>query len=270
MNVVVIIIGSLLLLMLVGWLGLKVNPAPFPAYRQSIGTVETLPLPTGLPAPVERFYRKVYGDQIPVINAAVISGRATMKIMGLTFPARFRFTHEAGQNYRHYIEATFFGLPIMKVNETFLNGASRLELPFGVTENEPKVNQAANLGLWSETIWLPAYFLTDARVRWESVDDVTALLIVPFETTQERYVVRFDPDTGLIRFLESMRYKEAESSTKILWFNEVKKWNTVNGYLIPKVAALTWFDQGTPWAVFTVEEVVYNVDVKDYVRAKGL
>jgi hypothetical protein len=44
----------------------------------------------------------------------------------------------------------------------------------------------------------------------------------------------------------------------------------VNGYLIPKRAALTWFDQGTPWANFVVEDVVYNADVKDYVRAKEL
>jgi hypothetical protein len=107
-------------------------------------------------------------------------------------------------------------------------------------------------------------------VKWEAVDDVTALLVVPFEDTFERYVVRFDPDTGLIRFLESMRYKEATNNTKILWLNEVREWNTVNGYLIPKVAALTWFDQGTPWAVFKVEKIVYNVDVKDYVRGKGL
>jgi hypothetical protein len=276
MKVVTIVVSILVVLFLVAWIGLNVTPALFPAYPQSTGTVETISLPHHLPAPVERFYRKVYGDTLPVISSAVVTGRATMRIMGLTLPARFRFTHEAGQNYRHYIEATFFGFPFFQVNETYLDGNSRLELPFGVTEHEPKVNQAANLGLWSETIWFPAYFLMDPRVRWEPVDDVTALLVVPFENalplenTQEHYVVRFDPDTGLIRFLESMRYKEANNNTKILWLNEVKEWNTVNGYLIPKVAALTWFDQGRPWAVFDVEEIVYNVDVKDYVRAKGL
>jgi hypothetical protein len=28
-----------------------------------------------------------------------------MRVGGLSFPGRFRFTHEAGRNYRHYIEA---------------------------------------------------------------------------------------------------------------------------------------------------------------------
>jgi hypothetical protein len=33
-----------------------------------------MPLPDGLPAPVERFYRQVYGDDVPRIESAVITG----------------------------------------------------------------------------------------------------------------------------------------------------------------------------------------------------
>jgi hypothetical protein len=36
------------------------------------------------------------------------------------------------------------------------------------------------------------------------------------------------------------------------------------------VGALTWFDEGTLWAVFNVEDIVNNVDVQEHVRAKGL
>ena len=55
---------------------------------------------------------------------------------GISFPARFRFTHHAGQGYRHYIEATMFGYPVMKINEYYLDGNARMELPVGVIENE--------------------------------------------------------------------------------------------------------------------------------------
>jgi len=109
-----------------------------------------------------------------VIELAVITGPARLQVMGLTFPSRFRFTHVAGKDYRHYTELTLFGLPLLQVNEAYLNGASRLELPFGVTEGEPKIEQAANLGLWAESIGLPAVFLTDDRVRWQAVDAGTA------------------------------------------------------------------------------------------------
>jgi len=267
-----IIIGTLItlaVLVVIGWLGLKIKPRPFDLYPAQTPELETVPLPDDLPAPVERFYRTIYSDQIPVIESAVISGRARMRVFGITFPGRFRFTHMAGQNYRHYIETTIFGLPIMKVNEYYLDGKSRLELPFGVIENEPKVDQAANLGLWGESVWLPSVLITDPRVRWEPVDDSTALLRVPCGEVEETFVARFDPQTGMLRFLEAMRYKDAADKAKTLWINQVREWRDINGHTILTVGAITWFDEGTPWAVFTVEEIVYNADVSNYIRAAG-
>jgi hypothetical protein len=112
-------------------------------------------LPDGLPHPVERFYRQIYGENVPVLESAVITGRAKLRVAGITFRGRFRFTHDAGPGYRHYIEATIFGLPLLKINEHFLEGKARMELLFGVIQDNPKTNQAANLGHWAESVWLP-------------------------------------------------------------------------------------------------------------------
>lgn len=47
------------------------------------------------------------------------------------------------EGYRHYIEATVFALPLMKVNERYLDGRGYGETPFGIDEGE-KVDLGAN------------------------------------------------------------------------------------------------------------------------------
>lgn len=264
-----ILIGVLAAIPVAGWIGLQVKPKPFSDYPERTPPLDTIELPADLPAPVARYYKVIIGERVPVIKSAVITGRATVRFAGLRFPARFRFTHVAGQDYRHYIEATMFGYPILKVNEHYLDGKSRLELPFGVIENEPKVDMAANLGLWAESVWLPTIFVTDLRVRWEAVDDTTARLVVPFGEDEDSFTVTFDPQTGLLTKLEAMRWKETTDEAKTLWRNDALDWQTFHGIRMPSPGSLTWIDEGTPWAVFTVEDVVYNVDVSEYVRAKG-
>jgi hypothetical protein len=254
LQMLLILVGVVVLLILVGWVGLQVKPAPFPAVRQPSSPMATVPLPQGLPAPVERFYRQTYGDTVPVIETAVISGRGWLRppgLFGVKFPMRFRFTHAAGQDYRHYIEVSSFGLPLMKVNEYYVDGKEHMEMPWGVEVGE-KLDQAGNLGMWAESImWLPGILVTDPQVHWEPIDDVTALLVVPFGETQERFVVRFDPASGGVQYWEVMRYRAADATTKLLW---------ING---------TWFDQGSPWVNFAAEEVVYNVTVDTSLAAKG-
>ncbi|MGY2896401.1 DUF6544 family protein [Deinococcus sp. UYEF24] len=265
-------VGSLAGLLALGWLGLRVKPAPFAVISGTPATPKTVPLPYGLPAPVLRFYRLTYGEQIPVITSAVITGRATLRPIpgGPALPARFRFIHEAGRNYRHYIEATWFGLPFLRVNESYLDGVSHIELPWQKSNGDPNIAQAANLGLWIETIWMPAVFVTDSRVRWQAVDDVTALLIVPFGEEHETFVVRFGPATGRPSMFEARRYRNAADTHKTLWLNQILDWASFGGTTLPIRSTSTWQGDGEPWAVFTTERIDLNTDVSQTVRAKGL
>ena len=191
--------------------------------------------------------------------------------MGIPFTGRWRFIHEAGKNYRHYIEVTLFGYPIMRVNERYLDDIGRMELPVGTIEDDPKVNRAANLGLWGESIWLPSIFLTDPRVRWEGIDAHTARLFVPFEDTQEDcFTVHFDHETGLIDHMEAMRWRDAKDTEKTRWLLDIKSWATYSGICVPSLATVTWEPDGKPWLVCHVEDIVFNADVSDYVRQRGI
>jgi len=270
MKPLLIVFSLLIFLFITGWLGLRVKPKPFPLVRLRQAEIESIPLPQGPPAPVERYYRAVYGEQIPVIETAVISGLGRIRPFGVWLPARFVFIHSAGKDYRHYIEATFFGLPFLKVNEGILDGKSFFESPMGSYVDDPNTNQGANLALWAEAGWFPALWLTDPRVRWQAVDEHTAILFVPFEDGEESFVVRFDPETGLIEMMEAMRYRDpGNKKPKILWITRYEP-----GIFIPKtkisaIGSATWLDQGKPWAFFSVEEMATNLDVSAYIRTRG-
>ncbi|MBS3940958.1 MAG: hypothetical protein KG028_08355 [Actinobacteria bacterium] len=262
------IAAGLVVVVGVGWLGLQPQPDPLPPPTFSAGAVETVPLPDGLPTPVARFYEVLYGDEIPVVDSAVISGRGTMRIAGITFPARWRFSHVSGEAYRHYIELTAFGRPVMSVDEHFLDGSATLDLPFGVSTG-PNVDQGANLALWAEAVWMPSVWVTDGRAGWVAVDDDTAALTVPFGEATETFTVRFDPTTGLLASMESMRFKDQDATAKTLWLNEAVGWGEFDGQPVPLRATVIWADESSPWADLLTDEVIYNADLADYVRQDG-
>jgi len=259
---IALVIGVVIL---VFWIGLQIPPKPYQDEYEILNEkITTIKLPEGLPQPVEYFYREVYGDRIPVINSAVITGKASMRLPskgGITFPGRFRFTHNVGKDYWHNIEVSFFGIPIMKVNEYFIDGKSRMELPFGISEGE-KIDQGANLALWAEAIWFPSIWLTDPNVTWEDVNETSALLSVPFGEKEEHFLVSFHPETGMIEELESMRFKGTDNEEKTKWTNQPKEWQILNSYLLPSIGEITWEDEGSPWASFEVENIFYNVNLQ--------
>ena len=258
------LVDLFLLLVLGVVFGLHVQPAPFAAYTGQPGQVTTISLPKDLPQPVERFYRQTYGENIPVYEAAVLSGRGSIRFMGITFPPRVRFSHLAGQGYRHYMETTFYGFPIMKVNEWFLDGHSRLELPFGVVENDPKVDSAANQGLWGEMSAYPAVFLTDPRARWEALDEQHARLFVPFGDDEQEFTISFDPKTGAMTRMETLRYRD-EKLGMLRWWGEMSQ---AKGSP-PMLMKVTWEDEGTPWLVVNLKEMVFNPTIDEYIRQRG-
>ena len=263
------IISLVLLVPLLVIVGLRQQPRPFSTFPQTSQPLQTVAISENLPGPVARYFAAVLGDEVPMVKTAVVTGHGQLRFNGITFPHRLRFTYDVNQGYRHYIESTVFGWPLLKVNEHYLDGQGRMELPFGVVANEPKIDLAANLGFWGEAIWFPSLYLTDPRVRWEAIDATTARLIVPFGAEEDSFTVYFDPATGLIDQMEAMRYRDAADTEKILWQLTPLAWDTYHGVQIPSRSSVTWADEGTPWLVIDLDDVVYNVEVENYIRAVG-
>lgn len=265
-----VFVNIVILVVLTIALGLRTLPAPFTVYPEQTRSLPTTRLPDNLPSPVLRFYETIVGDDIPVIETAVLTGQASLRLNGVTFPSRLRFTHNAGQGYRHYIEVTIFGFPLLTVEETYLDDKARLALPFGVIENEPKIDMSANLALWGEAVWFPSIYLTDPRVQWEMIDNSTARLTIPFRDSEDTFTLTFDPESGLLTKMKAFRWRDKSDKEKIGWVIEPLNWTIFNDIMIPSVASVAWEDEETPWLVMTIQEVTYNADVSRYISASGL
>jgi Family of unknown function (DUF6544) len=253
--------------------GQHVEPAPFRDFPQPSGrSADSRPLPEHLPGPVDRWLRGIYGDAVPVVRTLVVTGRGRINPFGVWMQMRFRFTHEVGRGYRHYIEATWGGRPVLRVNERYLDGRSLIEIPIVGTDSGPKVEQAANLGMWAElAAAAPSALVTDPRVRWRPLDDESAALDVPLgDTERDSLVARFDAATGALRWLEAWRYRSTSEPDKILWIAASEPGPTVGPLRLPAVGTATWADQGQPWARFVTEDIRTDVDVATYLRARGI
>ena len=119
------------------------------------------------------------GEEMPLIETAVLTGRGTLRFNGITFPAQYRLLHDVGHDYRQIFTATYYGRPLLTADETYIDGRAVLNTPVGVIENDPEVDSAANLALWGLAMMMPSAYLTDSRVRWEAIDEQSARLVIP-------------------------------------------------------------------------------------------
>jgi hypothetical protein len=82
--------------------------------------------------------------------------------------------------------------------------------------------------------------------------------------------VRFNPETGMIDNMEAMRFRDSgDAARKILWITTTEQGPSIEGSHISSVGSATWLDQGNPWAMFSLEEVHFNVDVSEYIYQRG-
>ena len=132
------------------------------------------------------------------------------------------------------------------------------------------MDQAANLGLWSETLIFPAVYLTTAGVRWEAIDDRTARLIVPGKEGDDHFTVRFNESDGLVEWMEAARWKNAGDQEKTRWQAQAIEWGEVAGCWMPTLFSAQWMDEESPWLVVRVEDVTWNIDVGAYIHQNGI
>ncbi len=266
-TVIIVVIVFIIVLLSIGWVGFQIEPDSFPPHPDKTQDAGTVELPPDLPEPVLRYSEMAVGSHVPVIKSAVVWGKAKLRINGIWMPVRFKTYYLPGQAFYRFMEVIWFGRPILKGHDTYINGegAMKIEGILNMRETGEKINQAQNLALWGEVVFTPSVFVTDDRASWEAVDEVTARLVVPLGEQKDRLLFKFDPKTNLITHVSARRYRSQEE-TKTLWLIEITDWRTFHSVKIPVRFAVTWEDEGSPWSYWTVEGVEYNVDITEMIK----
>jgi hypothetical protein len=212
------------------------------------------------------------GGQVPKIETAVVWGRAHFKVGGLRARMRFKSYNVAGREFRRDMEITWFGVPVLRGSDAYLGGEGSLEITglLNTSSRGGNFDQGQNLAMWAETPFTtPSVLVLDPRVRWEPIDAHTARLVLPFGEQEETLSAEFDPQSGLMRRMSGMRYRNHEQ-TKTPWSGELSDWRTLHGIKVPHKNVATWEDQEEPYGIFKVEGAEYNVDVSEKILPEGV
>lgn len=251
-------LGGLVALGGMGWLGLQLLPANFSFPITDGADLGTVEIPADLPAPVRRYFQVAFGARLPRVESMVAWGRARANF-GLWMPLRFRLYHRPGHDFRREMEVTWFGLPVLKALDQYINGVG-MTGPVGKADTGLRVDQGSNMILWAEAPFYPSLLVTDRRIRWEAIDDTSARLLFPFGDQEDELVYHFDPTSGLLTHMTALRYQDG-SGEKIGWRVDFQRWQTVNGMQLPLRVAITWANQRGPWSYWDFEEIRWNVDI---------
>ncbi|MFU8766645.1 MAG: DUF6544 family protein [Candidatus Methanoperedens sp.] len=268
--VVIAIISIAVVLLTIGWVGFKIEPDSFPPHPDKTKDAGSVELPPDLPEPVGRYYEAAAGSHVPRIESAVVWGKAKLRINRIWMPVRFKAYYLPGQAFHRYMEITWFGRPILRGHDSYLNGEGVLKTEgiLNMRETGEKIDRGQNLAMWGEAVFAPSVIITDARAHWEAVDDEMARLVVPYGEQNDSLLFKFDPKTDLITHVSAWRFRGQEEE-KTPWLIGLTDWKTFHSVKIPVRFSVTWEDEGSPWSYWTVEGVEYNVDITDNLLAGG-
>ena len=156
----VIVLAVLFGLAYILWFGLKILSRPFPPHAEPTRDAGTVAVPDGLPAPVCRHFAALFGGSVTRTDSAVIWGRGKVRTSGLWTPLRFRTHASAGVAFTRRAEITWFGIPIVRSVDSYIEGQGRLAasgiISRSMTGDEMGLSQL--MILWTEAVWTPVSY----------------------------------------------------------------------------------------------------------------
>jgi len=215
---------------------------------------------TGLPQPVQRYFKHVLKDGQPYISYA-----------SLTHDGQFKtgenngWVNIKGEQYFTAEKPGFIwkGTTAMfTARDMYINNKGRLIVSLFSLYNildgtGEKYNQGELLRWLAENVWFPTNLLPGKNLLWTAIDNLSAKLTFNYNGLSLFYIVTFN-DTGEITRVETQRYMGEENLET--WIGEFTDYREMNGVVVPTTIEAIWkLEKGDlSYARFHVKKIVYN------------
>lgn len=206
---------------------------------------------SGLPAPVQRYFRKVLKDGQPIIAAVRIEQTGSINLSATAeqwrpFVASQRvITKRPGFDWDAVI-SMMPGLSV-KVHDAYAAGEGMLHasllglVTLAGVRGTPEAAHGELLRFLAEAVWYPTALLPSQGVRWEEVDSVSAKATLCDGQSEAALKICFD-ENGLIEsaYCEARGRATPKGVIPAPWEARTSTYKEIGGMLIPQQGEAAW------------------------------
>jgi hypothetical protein len=204
-----------------------------------------------LPAPVERYLRLVLRPGQPMIAAVHLRHTGTFNLSDssqrwVPFTSDQRvITRRPGFDWDARI-AVAPGIAV-RVHDAYIGGEGLLHaallamFPLVIQRGTPELAEGELMRFLAESPWYPTVLLPDQGVRWEPLDEHSAVAILADGRVSASLVFHFAPN-GLLESVRSERRGRlvAGVSVPTPWQGRWSDWRWMNGVRVPTRGEVAW------------------------------
>jgi hypothetical protein len=214
-----------------------------------------------LPAPVRRFRELALVGAPATFETVVFETAAVMHRPRLPrIPLRIRMAHRLGHDFVHDIRIGVRGFSFRFGTDAFVDGRGVIRIG-PMVDSGPEFDQGAVIAMWGEAAVFPCSWDRLPGLRWQAVDDATALLVIPHAGLEIPITIGFDPTSGLPSMFRADRHKG--HGPKVGWAGTYGEWRRYpSGVLAPGRFSVKWDDEPAPWLEVRIEAVEVDVPVE--------
>jgi len=209
-----------------------------------------------VPGAFERYVEAVGGRRrVELVRFAGTGGVRQPVLGGAGFwlPVVWEGYVVPGREFVWLAQVRPLGLPLMKAGDEFKDGQGRMRVGRRFFDGDG-YDRAEYTVLWCWTLLLAPHEVqarTDVVV--EAAGDDAARVAFPFRSETWECTLRFEPEGGLLRTIETHRF-DPKSGDPRRWSAEVERWRASGGTPVPAAVLTRW--EGEPAVRIEIDRVM--------------